>query len=103
MERSGDLFFFDDIDRNRFEGLPEGWVPVEAIPDIFQSILDAQEANRAAIQELNGNDVHDRNYAEYLVELQQVHVRSVRLQAVAKDLGDLASAELIETMLPLPT
>jgi hypothetical protein len=102
MERSGDLFIFDDTDRNRFEGFPNGWVPVEAIPEIFQKILDAQLDNGAEIQRLNGNDTHDRNYAEYLAELQQLHVRSIRLQAAANELGELAGAELIDAMLPAP-
>lgn len=101
MHREDDLIFFDDTDKRDYPALEDKpFVPVEAVPDLFQGILDAQESNIAEIHRLNSHDVHDRSYAEYLADLQQAHVRSIRLQRVATAFGDLAGVELIEAMLP---
>jgi hypothetical protein len=99
MHREDDIIEFNDLDQRRFRALPD-WAPIEAIPGIFEDILTAQADAATDIQRLNSNDTQDKNYVESQAELQKAHVRAIQLQAVAKELGELAGAELIDSMLP---
>lgn len=98
MHREGDLIFFDDTDRERFEGLPD-WAPIEVIPGLQADVIARRQKVALEIQVVNaGIDV--MSISEYQLAKQDAERRFHGLDRMLMDFGKVATSEVLDGSLP---
>lgn len=98
MHREGDLIFFNDTDRERFEGLPD-WAPIEVIPGLHADVIARRQSVALEIQVIDAG-IDAMNPAQYQSAKEDAEKRFHGLDRLLSDFGRVAAAEIIDGGLP---